>query len=96
MLDTVEVYEDMENILQKQGIRHIAEKILIALDSETVLNCRVVSKSFKKVIDNPRLWLKNVELTGKQVIPYWANINMTPLKKCGGTMNETVFIEDQN
>ena len=80
----------MENILQNQGIKHIAEKILTSLDSETVLKCRVVSKSLKNVIDNPRLWLKNVELTGKRVIPYWGNINMTPLKKCGGTMNETV------
>ena len=80
----------MENILQKQGIRHIPEKILTSLDIETVLNCRLVSKSFQKVIDNPILWLKNVELTGKQVIPYWANINMTPLRKCGGTMNDTV------
>ena len=70
----------MENVIQNEGVRHIAEKILISLDSETVLNCRVVSKSFKKVIDNPILWLKNVGLTGKQVIPYWANINMTPLK----------------
>ena len=80
----------MENILQNQGIKHIAEKILTSLDSETILKCRVVSKSLKNVIDNPRLWLKNVESTGKQVIPYWANINMTPLRKCGGTMNETV------
>ena len=80
----------MENVIQNEGVRHIAETILTALDSETVLNCRLISKSFQKVIDNPILWLKNVELTGKQIIPYWANVNMEPLRKCGGTMNETV------
>ena len=77
--------------MQNEGVRHIAEKILISLDSETVLNCRGVSKSFKKVINNPKIWLKSVKSTSREVIKHWTKIQLEPLRRNASSYNE----EDQ-
>ena len=66
---------------QNQGTRHIAEKILKSLDSETVLNCRIVSRSFKAVINNPKIWMNSMKSTSIEVIKHWANIQLELLRK---------------
>ena len=71
----------MENVIQNEGVRHIAEKILILLDSKTVLNCRRVSKSFKTLINNPKIWLKSMKSTSREVITYWTKIQLEPLRR---------------
>ena len=41
------------------GLPHIAEKIFKSLDLESALNCRLVCSNWKKVLDNPMMWLIN-------------------------------------
>ena len=66
---------------QNQGTRHIAEKILKSLDSETVLNCRIVSRSFKTVINNPKIWMNSMKSTSIEVIKHWTKIQLEPLRR---------------
>ena len=41
------------------GLPHIAERIFKFLDLETTLNCRLICSNWKKVLDNPMMWLIN-------------------------------------
>ena len=41
------------------GLPHIAERIFKFLDLETTLNCRLICSNWKKVLDNPIMWLIN-------------------------------------
>ena len=41
------------------GLPHIVEKIFKSLDLESALNCRLVCSNWKKILDNPMLWLMN-------------------------------------
>ena len=42
-----------------EGFQHIGEKIFNCLTAQDLLNCRLTSKSWKNVLDNPTFWLKN-------------------------------------
>ena len=48
----------MENIANSQGFLHIFEKIFLALDAETLVNCSLVNRSLASSLKNPRFWFK--------------------------------------
>ena len=51
----------MEIITKSPGLQHISESIFEYLDKKDLLNCRLVSKSLKKVLDQPNFWFKKLE-----------------------------------
>ena len=48
----------MEQFFANPGFAHIADEIITHLDHRTLLSCRLVSTSFKKFLDNPKIWLR--------------------------------------
>ena len=44
-------------LVNNPGLQHIGHKILMLLDDQSLLNCKRVSQSWKKFLDNPRFWL---------------------------------------
>ena len=48
----------MEEIAINQGLVHIFEKIFLALDAKTLVNCSLVSRSLSSSLKDPRFWLK--------------------------------------
>ena len=51
----------MEIITNSLGLQHISESIFEFLDKINLLNCRLVCKSWKKLLNNPNFWLKKLE-----------------------------------
>ena len=51
----------MEELFANPGFAHIADIIISHLDHRTLLACRQVSTSFKKFVDNPKLWLRRCQ-----------------------------------
>ena len=48
----------MEQFFANPGFAHIADEIMSHPDHRTLLSCRLVSTSFKKFLDNPKIWLR--------------------------------------
>ena len=48
-----------------EGIQHIGEKIFHYLTAQGLLNCRLASKSWKNILDNPIFWLKKLNTFGQ-------------------------------
>ena len=60
----------MEHFFNNPGLNHIGELIFEQLDHESLESCSKVCRDWKKMLDNPRFWLKiciknNVENNGK-------------------------------
>ena len=51
----------MEIITKSPGLQHISESFFGFLDKKDLLNCRLVNKSWKKVLDQPNFWFKKLE-----------------------------------
>ena len=48
----------MDRIINNPGLNHLSEKIFKYLERDSLLQCRLVSKSWKNALDNPKFWLK--------------------------------------
>ena len=48
----------MGQIVTNPGLQHIIEIIFLNLDFEDLQGCQLVNKSCKKILENPRFWLK--------------------------------------
>ena len=73
-----------------EGIQHIGEHIFNYLPTQDILNCRLTSKSWKNILDNPIFWLKKLnsevqhprEIQNKWLtLIRFANQNEVPLSK---------------
>ena len=51
----------MEEITNNYGFQHISEKIFKCLDKKDLMNCRLVNKSFKKVLGTSAFWFKKLD-----------------------------------
>ena len=51
----------MEIITKSPGLQHISETFFELLEKKDLLNCRLVNKSWKKVLDQPNFWFKKLE-----------------------------------
>lgn len=51
----------MEEISKNYGFLHISEKIFTFLDKENLTNCRLVNKSFKKILDRSEFWFNKLD-----------------------------------
>ena len=59
-----------------QAHPEIIEKMFDALDSNTLLNCRLVCKTWNQFLENPNIWLKKLEEIGQpaKVELAWKNL----------------------
>ena len=46
----------IQDLIQNQGLKHVAEKIFGYLDAKSLANCREVSKSWRDLIDDGKMW----------------------------------------
>ena len=54
----------MNQIISYPGFQHVTENILLNLNYQDVMNCRLVCKSFEKVLKNPIFWLRKCSKRG--------------------------------
>ena len=52
------------------GIQHIGEKVLNSVPSGDILSCRIICKSWKQILDNPKFWLKKLNKIGQNKTSY--------------------------
>ena len=59
-----------------EGIHHIGQKVFSFLSAEDLLKCRLVCESWKTILENPKLWLQNLENIGqpKNVSKKWIQL----------------------
>ena len=50
----------MDSFTKNPGLFHISEKIFKFLDQNSLMDCRMVNKSWKQVLDQPIFWLKKL------------------------------------
>ena len=48
----------MEHLIINSGLDDISRKIFLTLNLNNLLNCRLVSRSFNRFLENPMFWLK--------------------------------------
>ena len=46
----------IQDLIQNQGLKHIAEEIIGYLDAKSLANCRLVSKSWRDLVENGKIW----------------------------------------
>ena len=62
----IELLERIMDAINKiPGLQHIAEDIFKLLDKESLMNCRLVNSSWKKILDEPKFWLKKFHSDSK-------------------------------
>ena len=49
-------YFRMDELVRNEGLSHLAEQVIFLLDFKTIGQCRLVSKAWKKFIDEHKLW----------------------------------------
>ena len=47
-----------DEIINNPGLQHIIELIFFNLDHKDLMNCQLVNKSTKQILENPMFWLK--------------------------------------
>ena len=77
----------MEEIAINQGLVHIFEKIFLALDAKSLINCSLVSRSLSVSLKNPRFWFK-VYKQQNQIYKYF--------EECSKYWNILLEITDHN
>ena len=60
----------MDSFTKNPGLFHISEKIFKFLDQNSLMDCRMVNKSWKQVLDQPIFWLKKFNSCKDKFI-YW-------------------------
>ena len=62
---------NLNTVLDNPGLFNISRKILLLLDHDTLLSCRLVSQSFRVNFDNdnPHLWIMKLDNEGKSKAP---------------------------
>ena len=51
----------MEVFTKNPGFQHIAEDIFKILDKKILVDCRLVNKSWKTILNRPMIWLKRLK-----------------------------------
>ena len=76
----------MEIFTTNPGLFNVAQNIFLFLDRETLLNCRLVSQSWKTILDNPSFWMKKSCGLTKKLEKSWK-------KLFGLFLNDDIFLE---
>ena len=76
-----------------EGIQHIGEKIFNYLTTQDLLKCRLASKSWKSILDNPIFWLKKLNSVGehpKEIHNKWLNL-IQSAKQCDIPLSKITY-----
>ena len=65
----------LEEIINSPGLQHIAEEIILNLDYNDIMTCKLVNNSCKNVLNKPMFWLKKWKSRGlsKENYKDWVN-----------------------
>ena len=50
----------MDQIMKNPGLCHIAEKIFLFLDVDSLQNCEKVNTAWMEFLENPQFWMKKL------------------------------------
>ena len=65
----------MDSMTKNSAFHPLVEKMFGYLDKKSLDNCRLVSKSWKTVSDDPLFWLKKIEIKyGRHDIKCWKKL----------------------
>ena len=65
----------LEEIINSPGLQHIAEEIILNLDYNDIMTCKLVNNSCKDIVNKPMFWLKKWKSRGlsKENYKDWVN-----------------------
>ena len=73
----------MEIVTKNPGLQQIAEKIFEHLSKDDLLNCRLVSSSFKEVLNKPIFWFSKHEASNEPELKTKMSLNsIMKIHKC--------------
>ena len=61
-------FGEMDSFINNPGFQHIGKKIFKFLDHKSLVSCRKVNRAWKKLVDDPNLWLKRCTQSGEQYL----------------------------
>ena len=72
-----------------QAHPEIIQKVFDALDSNTLLNCRLVCKTWNQFLENPNFWLKKLKEIGQpeEIETAWKNL----IAKSNDKIEKSIF-----
>ena len=76
----------MDDIAKNYGLLHISEKIFKCLNKVDLTDCRLVNKSFKKILERSAFWFKMLD-TDKVPFPFPSYYVNPSWKSCFETYN---------
>ena len=56
----------MDSFINNPGLQHVSMTIFKLLDHKTLVSCRLVSQSWKSMVDDSNFWLKTCTQSGKE------------------------------
>ena len=77
----------MDPITTPGPIHDVAESLFLQLDKKTLMDCRLVSKEWKKFLDRPTFWFKKLSFKNEDVEEGW--------KSLAKVVNEEDDIDDE-
>ena len=57
----------LKSLINNPGFRHITEKIFLNIDKHSLLKFRLVNSSWKRILDRPMFWYRNLIATETDV-----------------------------
>ena len=51
----------IDKIIKNPGLQHVSEDIFQLMDKKSLMNCRLVNRSWKNVMDQPNFWFKKLK-----------------------------------
>ena len=58
----------IDKIIKNPGLQHVSEDIFQLLDKKSLMNCRLVNRSWKNVMDQPNFWFKKLKEDKKYLL----------------------------
>ena len=81
---------NLNTVLENPGFFNISRKILLLLNHDTLLSCRLVSQSFREKVDDPYFWIVKLDNKGQSKELYDAWIGLLRRIENGSTLENEV------
>ena len=81
---------NLNTVLDNPGFFNISRKILLLLNHDTLLSCRLVSQSFREKVDDPYFWIVKLDNKGQSKELYDAWIGLLRRIENGSTLENEV------
>ena len=81
---------NLNTVFENPGFSIICRKISLLLDQDTLLSCRLVSQSFREIVDNPHFWIIKLDNEGQSKGLHDAWIELLRRIEKGSTLENEV------